>query len=125
MSKHTPGPWKWADWDMDGGPNMNSLEAPPSSRPDGPSELFPNLPYRILEAEYGVENEADKLLIAAAPELLEACKGAIAKVHYMAHCPFCVEEMLITEGEGLPSFVHNLDCPVLSLVAAIQKAGGE
>ena len=64
---HTPGPWKW----------INSYEA----------LLGPNGEF-ILEEEIGYDREgatpegisvspADAHLIAAAPELLEACKVAI------------------------------------------------
>ena len=62
-AKHTPGPWKWTAW--------NALQG------KGYVEVL-----RAVDAGYGeyeieCDNDADKHLIAAAPELLEALKGAL------------------------------------------------
>lgn len=75
-SKHTPGPWAWEAWGNDKSVK-HTLAAPPSSRRDGPSEYFPSLGARVLSVEDPIENPADVTLIAAAPDLLEACEAAI------------------------------------------------
>ncbi len=78
---HTQGPWRWQDWstygDPDTGPNRNSLVGPtPPKKPPVPGYTDFNLPPLVLSVEDPIENEADKSLIAAAPELLAALKDA-------------------------------------------------
>ena len=72
MSKHTPGPWHW-----EYGPYEEDLAILKSSARE--ICYFGN---RQEYAEHcGVEpNEADKALIAAAPDLLEALKAAEIKL---------------------------------------------
>ena len=60
MSKHTPGPWKV----------------------ERRSVLIPIAPYEWAEAYGGTE--ANARLIAAAPELLEACKVALGIIGFGA-----------------------------------------
>ncbi len=80
---HTPGPWRWQDWstygDADEGPNKNTLVGPtPPKKPSRPGYTDFNLPPVILSVEGPIENEADKALIAAAPELLKELKHLVS-----------------------------------------------
>lgn len=61
MTKHTPGPWEFVD---------NSLVGPKID--DKPVWLRPV----VLRSETGLR-EADASLIAAAPDLLDACQGLL------------------------------------------------
>ncbi|MFA5151122.1 MAG: hypothetical protein WC554_01035 [Clostridia bacterium] len=65
-TKHTPGPWVIA-WDYDGG--IYPLHTNPKAIPNGAAIYKPC----IARAE----RRQDTRLIAAAPELLEACKYAL------------------------------------------------
>lgn len=71
MSKHTPKPWKWeCKWEANKyDPNYNGSMG----------GLEPGVLWYGLDGEEGIycRNEADSCLIAAAPELLEACKLAL------------------------------------------------
>lgn len=65
MSKHTPGPWRIAENDgayayIKSGPGTNLMK---------PGQMVAKV--WLQDADY---NEANARLIAAAPELLEACK---------------------------------------------------
>jgi hypothetical protein len=67
MSQPTPGPWVWR-W------KSGSLHQVGTDRPFGATVLAPSYEY-----DRGVENEvseADAALIAAAPDLLKAVRGA-------------------------------------------------
>ncbi len=67
MSKHTPGPWTIRD-------NENGTLGIDATEPDG----TPCQPARIngdaTDSVYGPVTRANARLIAAAPDLLEACK---------------------------------------------------
>lgn len=90
--KHTPGPWTWEAWGDDPD-DKSTLAAPPSSRPDGPSEMFPDLGQQIFSVEDPIENPADRELIAAAPDLLAELKllrAFVAFEHFVdGRCPMC------------------------------------
>lgn len=106
-SKHTPGPWAWEAWGNDKSVK-HTLAAPPSSRRDGPSEHFPSLGARVLSIEDPIENPADVALIAAAPDLLEACEAA-----------------LLWLGDGIPVSSYPGDVVRCRMRTAIKKARGE
>ena len=70
---HTPGPWKYVPHDTLNGGTIIA----PSQSADGLSEIV----------VYGLcnPNLADMSLIAAAPELLEALKGALETAIFESH----------------------------------------
>jgi hypothetical protein len=73
MSAHTPGPWKFGD-------NSKFFKTNPFNvyvQGGGVhSASIANVPYKKTIPE--AEARANALLIAAAPELLEACKAALS-----------------------------------------------
>jgi hypothetical protein len=94
MSEHTPGPWKWneerpATYDLEWLQGSNG--------------------YRILTIYGNGKETADKLLIAAAPDLLEACER--------------LENALVFALRGHP--VRNADEIISQAQAAIAKATRE
>jgi hypothetical protein len=93
-TKHTPGPWEFVDAALVG-PKLD----------DKPVWLRPV----ILRSETGVKTN-DARLIAAAPELLAACIGALAEI----------------EAAGLAEGVIFGEDPAIceKLRAAIAKANG-
>lgn len=71
-TKHTPGPWTWEDWQQDDGSHRNTLTADPQYRYGyDPNGMFPKLRHRLFCDENMELSEADKALIAAAPDLLK------------------------------------------------------
>lgn len=96
---HTPGPWEWigpgrltrVPWSLVGGSSPNGIG--------------------ILDTTRGPNNPADKALITAAPDLLQAARDLVRDRHDMFPC----REV---GGSGRP-------CPTCrALVAAIAKAEG-
>lgn len=82
-NKHTPGPWKinWPDWDYEWecyhDPDAGDYEGYASIDGEGWSQLA-----KVSVMVNGDEDEAGKAnarLIAAAPDLLLACKAALLK----------------------------------------------
>lgn len=71
MAEHTPGPWKCVDKD-----GWSGIETP-----NGEDLLL----YAVCDAGWHgrvtFDNPADALLIAAAPELLAACREALDSLH--------------------------------------------
>ena len=58
--KHTPGPWKWVDY-PDGRKLLCALDRAVIHSPDAPMTI----------------DRPDQLVIAAAPDLLEACRAVV------------------------------------------------
>lgn len=92
MNKHTPGPWKWT---LPGGPgDIYQLEG---------NVEYADMNPILMAYDCGCQTDketarcplspdpADMKLIAAAPDLLAACKAAIEK------CPFPVGASLVKE----------------------------
>jgi len=85
VSKHTPGPWE-----------SYSHLAGRWHKVKGPPQL------RLPKSEGGYicfANEADALLIAAAPDLLEALRGALALLQE-AGCAYMPGDAAIARAEG-------------------------
>lgn len=100
MTQHTPGPWlsdsRWP----------NCIVAPKAI--EGPLSLARVCEYRYL-------SDADRLLIAAAPDMLEACRKSSNSTHHPA-CP-------ITTGKGHTTITRDdCTCHVGIARAAIAKA---
>ena len=68
MSKHSPAPWKITDG-TDGHPELKGIDDA-----NGQTLIESHVEYEAS----GLENIYDARLIAAAPELLEACKAYLA-----------------------------------------------
>jgi hypothetical protein len=69
MSRHTPGPWKEDAW----------VGTDPYDDPDGPFVEVGNVRWspNKVDVPAAIEQTANARLIAAAPELLEACEGLL------------------------------------------------
>lgn len=76
-AKHTPGPWGFFEDDFEGG---YTIDVPSFRRPfpegDDPVSFRPIATVRDQQ-----EVAANARLIAAAPELLAACKRAVPQIH--------------------------------------------
>lgn len=70
---HTPGPWKLLGW----------------TAPDdyGWAVRIGDAPHRIEISAWDASSESDALLIAAAPELLEALESLLSKLNGYEHHP--------------------------------------
>ncbi len=81
MSKHTKGPWTAAD----ALPETNSsMERIPIEAPDNPEATCISEEYngcKYVAHCFGPDREANARLIAAAPDLLEALRLAVATIH--------------------------------------------
>lgn len=80
----TPGPWQQHDWDHCPLEIWGNLE--------GPMEDGQILGTQICEV---LTNEADAKLIAAAPELLEACQKAIAFLRSIGNVSYPSDAVLV------------------------------
>jgi len=90
--KHTPGPWQWGDgWkELETNPRDPNHEYTGPKYADiglnGPDKRNPIIPIRVdhYEIEWDSANDlldltpANRALIAAAPDLLEACKAMVS-----------------------------------------------
>ncbi len=105
MSKHTPGPWKLIKNPLPGEPNARCPYWHMDAGAGYPREVDGELRgFRV--AAY--MSNADARLIAAAPDLLEACKRAL---------PYLANHIGLTLDEG-PGDRYAYDL----MEAAIQKA---
>ena len=77
MSKHSPGPWKWTEGDMEADYEGRALIAA-----DGSPVLYDG------EYNQGSNNPANDPLIAAAPEMLELLRE-LARLPHSGRCPIC------------------------------------
>jgi hypothetical protein len=103
-SKHTPGPWTF----QGNGYHWRNGEY----QSDGTSETTGFCPF-CAHGESAAECVANARLIAAAPELLEACK-ALTAIETSEPCSYC--------GRG--NTTHGSRCPVSLAEAAIAKTEG-
>jgi hypothetical protein len=105
-TKHTPGPWK-AHW-IESNKRTHTGEwvfvGMDPKFPNNPSGRFVSLKMKTGEPA------SNARLIAAAPELLEACRAAAET---------CRKDMDACDGIGTPSMLMNLS---VKLEAAIEKA---
>ena len=101
MSKHTPGPW--AAW---------SPAQTPSVNPQGAA--FVVGPARIMMDRSSGFSLADADLIAAAPDLLEACEAHINALRSR-----------IRNGNDRPEYAEAIYQAECKMLAAIAKARGE
>ena len=117
---HTPGPWKlqfpFIFRDEDSGP-CGAIANVRKFTED-------SIQWAVKGGPAAEANIANARLIAAAPELLEACEALVDECCIFERngdwcCPFCnnVQE---TDRD----FEHEPDCPVVSALAAIAKAKG-
>lgn len=99
MSNHTPGPWIWA---------RDILE-------NNAQDYLCSEDYktRILQAQWRGE-PADARLIAAAPDLLEACELHISALRSQ-----------IRDGKQRPEYAELIYQAQKKMMAAIAKARGE
>lgn len=117
-AQYTPGPWSWTYSDATCSRPI-ALDAPggdvmtASEDEDGP------------RAYVSLANAA---LMAAAPDLLEACKAALPGLEdaIAADCPWCGGEGGWTNDDPLRMVAvrHKGGCPVLLARTAIAKAEG-
>lgn len=92
MSAHTPGPWTWTSYDV-----LLAADYVDVMRGWGDCN----------DSGISINNDADKPLIAAAPELLEALEGLLflAESHFSdqvqrEHISFC--RAVIAKAKGTP-----------------------
>ena len=102
-AKHTPGPWRIGD-------ACNTVFGPPCGLP-------PQRIERIADTSRTKNRRANTVLIAAAPELLEACHDAIVGLSAMLDDNETAAERLAAESLALLA--------IESAEAAIEKAQGK
>ena len=94
MSKHTPGPWEWMDCSLWGDETKavhngkTCIECGHSPAECGPAVLGLAVQHLCDDGENWDCNEADRRLIAAAPEMLQALHAIVTELmdgdHYNA-----------------------------------------
>ena len=113
MSEHTPGPWETRKARLIGGPFAAAIEVV-APDPRAPDWIIPIC--RLQKA--GDAAEANAALLAAAPALLEACKGLLARMNGET-------EWLVKAGYADAWLVQRATDILAPARAAIAKAGGE
>jgi hypothetical protein len=99
MSKHTPGPWVWADDDLVSKSALRVYQAW-MDIPDGTPEkwgnrwIAPPTPIVATDSGHYGPRGADRDLIVAAPDLLAACKEFADAVYDPATRKHCGGVML-------------------------------
>lgn len=82
MSKHTPGPWKLSGFcDGEGGPSIYREEVDEKGRTITTHQILPFYDCDFVSGRNGRRHAADKALIEAAPELLEALQAAVQELY--------------------------------------------
>lgn len=89
-TKHTPGPWKVVNFDGNVSSEIRAENGVMVGNPYGPAGRW---------AEVREEHEANANLIAAAPDLLEACKEAYRIIHNDAYVNDLLKKA-IAKAEG-------------------------
>ena len=100
MADHTPGPWVVND-------ELKNIRIKRLKPPNYCVAIIPGVGLSL------VKRKANAQLIAAAPELLAALEGAVARITDDHECMDC----------GNP-VSHDADCLAVTLGAAIAKAKG-
>ena len=94
-NKHTPAPWKWMYW-----------------QPDG--QIVYNVKPVMRPIDGQIENKADAMLIAAAPDLLNALQMIFEEPQGCSLCDCGVPRN--------PKKGHQPDCPYELARLAVEKA---
>jgi len=82
MSKHTPGPWKVNGFrDGEGGPSIYREDVDEKGRTVTTHQVLPFYDCDLVCGLHGQRHTADKALIEAAPELLEALQAAVQELY--------------------------------------------
>lgn len=122
MSKHTPGPWI-CGWELDTGDYDAGLSVTAWNR-----GVVAEISDRRRNAQYCQHNPneetlANAALIAAAPELLEACEAGIKFI--LAQYETLAEQRAIKAELGVGEWEAFMPEPYHQFIAAIRKAKGE
>ena len=84
--------------------------------------IFPDVKVGRTLATLDFENEANAHLIAAAPDLLEACKALVDFAPSDGHrCLYCDARVYAVDSTD----EHSPDCELIKAQTAIEKAEGK
>ena len=103
MTKHTPGPWKFIGDALYGGEYIDSKGVEHHT-----DQVYPFFDEDRSQGMHGQRHEADKRLIAAAPDLLAACERAMEALSsrrfdtaaYDPHVTACERAIAKAKGGG-------------------------
>lgn len=116
MRPHTPGPWRWIEGDI--GSSTTDLVG---------AGDYPVLSIYESHGGGGRPDDPDARLIAAAPDILAACRSVVAQFERIK----TLQTELLVTGQSLESAANNWDEATLGqsidfepLIAAIAKAEG-
>lgn len=95
MTEHTPGPWFWAEY------GFRPAEGPTCFRIIG-SDLEEMLAFT---SDYSALDQANARLIAAAPDLLQACEGLLVAISNgdKPRCDDVIAAIAKARGQGAAS----------------------
>jgi hypothetical protein len=99
MSQHTPGPWIVTDRGSNGGTTIRTTKGDLSAV----ARIYYAAPYfGKMEEDSEANRQANAALIAAAPDLLEACKVALGTLNTMMDIERTRTELaaVIAKAEG-------------------------